>query len=97
MSPLGRVRKNPAYPSDPAHASAMKVLATESAVHSLRLLMDLVGSTAALVDGSPEAALHGQLEQAYRQAPVGTFGGGVNEVQREIVAAAGLGMTRSAR
>jgi len=82
---------------DPAHASAMKVLATESAVQSLRLLMDLVGPTAALVDGSPDAALHGQLEQAYRQAPVGTFGGGANEVHREIVATVGLGMPRAPR
>ena len=59
--------------------------------------MDLVGPTAALVDGSPDAALHGQLEQAYRQAPVGTFGGGVNEVQREIVATVALGMPRAPR
>ena len=29
-----------------------------------------------------------------RQAQINTFGGGVNEVQREIVATAGLGMTR---
>ena len=38
-----------------------------------------------------------QLEAAYRQAPVGTFGGGVNEVQREIIALAGLGMPRAPR
>ena len=50
-----------------------------------------------LVDGSPGAVLHGQLEQAYRHAPVGTFGGGVNEVQREIIAMAGLGMPRAPR
>jgi hypothetical protein len=37
------------------------------------------------------------LEATGRQAQVNTFGGGVNEVQREIVAAAGLGMTRGAR
>ena len=32
-----------------------------------------------------------------RQAQINTFGGGVNEVQREIVATAGLGMNRGAR
>ena len=43
------------------------------------------------------AIMHGQLEQAYRSAPVGTFGGGVNEVQREIIQMAGLGMPRAPR
>jgi alkylation response protein AidB-like acyl-CoA dehydrogenase len=33
----------------------------------------------------------------YRWAYVVTFGGGVNEIQREIIATAGLGMPRSAR
>ena len=37
------------------------------------------------------------LERAARAAQINTFGGGVNEVQREIVAAAGLGMARQAR
>ena len=37
------------------------------------------------------------LEQAYRAAPVGTFGGGVNEVQREIIGMAGLGLPRAPR
>jgi alkylation response protein AidB-like acyl-CoA dehydrogenase len=49
------------------------------------------------VGGTAGAALRGQLEQAYRQAPVGTFGGGVNEVQREIIQMAGLGMPRAPR
>ena len=47
--------------------------------------------------GSPGALLRGRLEATGRQAQVNTFGGGVNEVQREIVATAGLGMTRGAR
>ncbi len=81
----------------PADASAMKVFGTELRVSALRALMDVVGQTAALQGDAPGAALHGQLEQAYRQAPVGTFGGGVNEVQREIIALAGLGMPRAPR
>ncbi|HEY3702503.1 MAG TPA: hypothetical protein VGL32_09625, partial [Acidimicrobiales bacterium] len=36
-------------------------------------------------------------ERAARAAQVNTFGGGVNEVQREIVASVGLGMARSPR
>ncbi len=82
---------------NPAHASTMKVLATEEQTRCLRLLMDILGSVGYLVDGAPGAVLHGQLEQAYRQAPVGTFGGGVNEVQREIIQMAGLGMPRAPR
>jgi alkylation response protein AidB-like acyl-CoA dehydrogenase len=82
---------------NPADASAMKVLATEEQCRCLRLLMDVVGVTASIPAGSPGAVLRGQLEQAYRQAPVGTFGGGVNEVQREIIQMAGLGMPRAPR
>ena len=59
--------------------------------------MDVVGESAKLKDDSPGSALYGELEHAYRQAPVGTFGGGVNEVQREIIQMAGLGMPRAPR
>jgi alkylation response protein AidB-like acyl-CoA dehydrogenase len=37
------------------------------------------------------------LESEYRSAIVGTFGGGVNEIQREIIGAAGLHMPRVPR
>ena len=82
---------------NPADASAMKVLGTEQQWRCFRLLLEVVGSEGYLVDGSPGAVLHGQLEQSYRHAPVGTFGGGVNEVQREIIAMAGLDMPRAPR
>jgi hypothetical protein len=82
---------------NPADASAMKVFGTELRVSALRALMDVVGESAALRGEATGAALHGQLEAAYRQAPVGTFGGGVNEVQREIIALAGLAMPRAPR
>ena len=41
--------------------------------------------------------LGGRLERAARAAQINTFGGGVNEVQREIVAWMGLGMARGSR
>jgi hypothetical protein len=41
--------------------------------------------------------LRGEVEAAGRSAQINTFGGGVNEIQREIVAWMGLGMARSAR
>ena len=59
-----------------------------------RLLYHVAGW---LRPGSPGAALHGDVERYARSAQINTFGGGVNEVQREIVAAAGLGMKRLAR
>jgi alkylation response protein AidB-like acyl-CoA dehydrogenase len=82
---------------NPANASAMKVLGTEAQWRCLDLLLDVIGSAGYLVAGSPGAVLRGQLEQGYRHAPVGTFGGGVNEVQREIIAMAGLDMPRAPR
>ena len=82
---------------NPADASAMKVLGTEQQWRCLRLLMEIVDSVGYVPDGSPGAVLAGQMEQAYRQAPVGTFGGGVNEVQREIIGMAGLGLPRAPR
>ncbi len=81
----------------PADASAAKVFGTETLVDVYRTLLGIVGPVGLLRPGSPGAVLRGDLEWAGRSAQINTFGGGVNEVQREIVAAAGLGMTRSAR
>jgi alkylation response protein AidB-like acyl-CoA dehydrogenase len=36
----------------------------------------------------------GDLEQEYRRSQINTFGGGVNEIQRGLVATFGLGMPR---
>jgi alkylation response protein AidB-like acyl-CoA dehydrogenase len=82
---------------NPADASAMKVFGTELRIEALRLLMEVVGAEAAIQKGSPRTALDGMLESEYRSAIVGTFGGGVNEIQREIIGAAGLHMPRVPR
>jgi hypothetical protein len=81
----------------PADSSAVKVYGTETLVDVYRTLLGIVGSAGSLPAGSPGAVLHGDLERAGRAAQINTFGGGVNEIQREIVAAAGLGMARRAR
>ncbi|MGH9081691.1 MAG: acyl-CoA dehydrogenase family protein, partial [Acidimicrobiales bacterium] len=81
----------------PADSSAVKVFGTESTVEIYRRLLGVVGAGGYLSPGSPGAALHGELERAGRQSQINTFGGGVNEVQREILATAGLGMKRAAR
>jgi len=76
---------------------AVPVFGTESMVEIYRILLGVVGAAGYLRAGSPGAVLRGQLERAARAAQINTFGGGVNDVQREIVAAAGLGMARQAR
>ena len=80
-----------------ADSSAVKVYGTECVIEVFRSLLGVLGPTGYLRDGSPGAVLRGQIELMGRSAQINTFGGGVNDVQREIVAAAGLGMARRAR
>jgi alkylation response protein AidB-like acyl-CoA dehydrogenase len=76
----------------PADASATKVFGTEFAVEAYRLLMEVLGAGALARSGSPGEVLAGRIERAHRAALILTFGGGTNEVQRDIIAAAGLGL-----
>ncbi|MFR9731193.1 acyl-CoA dehydrogenase family protein [Saccharopolyspora sp. MS10] len=81
----------------PATASATKVYGTELAVEAYRLLMEVLGPTAHVRTGSPGAALRGRIERMHRAALILTFGGGTNEVQRDIVSTAGLGLPPARR
>ncbi|MFF4365191.1 acyl-CoA dehydrogenase family protein [Streptomyces sp. NPDC001594] len=74
----------------PGDASGVKFLGTESTVEVYRICQEAVGEEA-LVRG-PRAFLGGELERMNRAAQINTFGGGVSEVQREIVAMMRLGM-----
>jgi alkylation response protein AidB-like acyl-CoA dehydrogenase len=76
----------------PADASATKVFGTEFATEAYRLLMEVLGSNAVVRQGSPGALLHGRIERMHRSSLILTFGGGTNEVQRDIIAAVGLGL-----
>jgi len=58
--------------------------------------LGVVGAAGYLVPGSPGRAA-GRVEATGRQAQIKHLRGGVNEVLREIVATAGLGMTRGSR
>ena len=78
-------------------ASSVKVYGSEFYVQSTRLLMEIVGEASTLVRGSPGAVLQGRLERYHRSTLVLTFGGGANEIQRDIIATAGLGLPRSPR
>ncbi|HIL00822.1 MAG TPA: acyl-CoA dehydrogenase [Myxococcales bacterium] len=82
---------------DPAQASAVKVYSTETLIEVYRLLQEVVGVAGALRKGSAGAVLLGALSQEARACQINTFGGGVNEVQREIIAMAGLKMPRAPR
>jgi 3-oxocholest-4-en-26-oyl-CoA dehydrogenase alpha subunit len=81
----------------PADASATKVFGTEFATEAYRLLMEVLGPRAYVRAGSPGALLRGRIERLHRSALILTFGGGTNEVQRDIIAAVGLGMPAARR
>ncbi len=81
----------------PQEASGIKVFGSEYYVKAHRLLLEVLGPVGLLKEGSPGAVLHGDLERHYRSTLVLTFGGGTNEIQRDIIAMAGLRMPRSRR
>jgi 3-oxocholest-4-en-26-oyl-CoA dehydrogenase alpha subunit len=76
----------------PAVASATKVYGTELTIEACRLLMEVLGANAEVRAGSPGAVLAGRIERMHRSALILTFGGGTNEVQRDIIGAAALGL-----
>ena len=81
----------------PAQASATKVFGTEFATEAYRLLMEVLGPNAYVRAGSPGALLRGRIERMHRSSLILTFGGGTNEIQRDIVAAVGLGLPPAKR
>ncbi len=81
----------------PQDASATKVFGTEFATEAYRLLMEVIGQEATITAGSPGSVLRSRLERMHRSALILTFGGGTNEVQRDIIAMVGLGLPRAPR
>jgi alkylation response protein AidB-like acyl-CoA dehydrogenase len=78
-----------------AESSTVKVFGSEFYVEAYRLLMEILGQAGAIKADSPEARLRGRLERMYRATLIMTFGAGTNEIQRDIIAMAGLGMPKS--
>jgi 3-oxocholest-4-en-26-oyl-CoA dehydrogenase alpha subunit len=76
-------------------ASAAKVFGTELTQQVARELLEVLDGNG--IRRGTEAPLRGALETAYRQAVINTFGGGANEIQRDIIAMAGLLMPRAPR
>ncbi|MFC5178634.1 acyl-CoA dehydrogenase family protein [Nocardioides taihuensis] len=81
----------------PAHASATKVYGSELATEVYRSLMEVVGPLAAVIGDSVGAVLAGRLERFHRSSLVMTFGGGTNEIQRDIIGYVGLGLPAAKR
>jgi alkylation response protein AidB-like acyl-CoA dehydrogenase len=76
-------------------ASAAKVFGTELAQQVAGQLLEVLDHNG--LRRGADAPLRGALESAYRIAVISTFGGGANEIQRDIIAMAGLGMPRAPR
>jgi len=81
----------------PADASATKVYGSELATDVYRVLMEIVGPNALVRADSPAAVLAGRLERFHRTSLVMTFGGGTNEIQRDIIGMVGLGLPAAKR
>jgi len=84
-------------PLSPAEASATKIYGSELATEVYRSLMEVIGPNAGLTGASDGAVLAGRIERFYRSALVMTFGGGTNEIQRDIIGYVGLGLPAAKR
>ncbi|BDM64237.1 acyl-CoA dehydrogenase [Shewanella sp. NFH-SH190041] len=80
---------------DVALASITKVYGSESAIEILRKLQDVTGANGMIHEGSAASLLAGELEYEVRASVTLTFGGGTNEIQRELIAQFGLGLPRA--
>jgi alkylation response protein AidB-like acyl-CoA dehydrogenase len=82
---------------DVADASSIKVFGTEFYLEAFRLLMEIMGERAYLQRGSTDELLGGYVESLYRSLLILTYGGGTNEVQRDLIGLFGLGLPRVPR
>jgi len=76
----------------PAQASAAKVFGSEFYVEAYRAMLECFGPLGAVQGESAGAILRGRVESSYRNTLILTFGGGTNEVQRDIIAMTALGL-----
>jgi alkylation response protein AidB-like acyl-CoA dehydrogenase len=79
-----------------ADAAATKVFATERLQHVHRLIDEILGRHGDFSDPATAELADWFDVQAKRNVVI-TFGGGVNEVMREMIATAGLGLPRGKR
>ena len=82
---------------DPAFSSAIKAYSTECLIAVDKLMLNVTGMAGGLRRGTAAAALNGDLEEHYRKCQINTFGGGIAEVMRDLIAQFGLGMSAYSR
>lgn len=78
-------------------ATVQKIMTTELRTRLSGIGMSLFGLRGQLGRGDWLAPLGGELEQSYRLAPYRRFGGGTNEVLRDVIAQRGYGLPRAGR
>jgi alkylation response protein AidB-like acyl-CoA dehydrogenase len=77
-----------------AEASMLKLFASELLQKAVQLGSRMLGLYGAIEEGSKWAYLNGRLARGSRGSLLGTFAGGSNEIQRNIIATRGLGLPR---
>jgi alkylation response protein AidB-like acyl-CoA dehydrogenase len=75
-------------------ASLLKVQSSEMQVRILNDALQMLGASGLIKRGSPGERLNGMIERALKSSLVLIFGGGSNDVQRDIMATHGLGLSR---
>lgn len=74
-----------------------KVFASELRTRLSLVAIEIAGASGQLTWADPAAPADGMFEHQYRTAPVQRFGGGTNEVMRDVIAQRGLGLPRGDR
>jgi 3-oxocholest-4-en-26-oyl-CoA dehydrogenase alpha subunit len=82
---------------DIGHCSALKVFGSELNMEGFQLLMEILGPVSYLEPDSPAAVLRSRLQGGIRGTIILTFGGGVNEAQRDLISQFTLGFPRADR
>jgi alkylation response protein AidB-like acyl-CoA dehydrogenase len=78
-----------------AEASMTKVFTTELHARLSDVALQLAGADGQVDTTGQPPSLVSLAQHMYRQAPYLRFGGGTNEVQRDIIAQRGLGLPRA--
>ncbi len=86
-SSTGTSRRRPPQGGSPspADASATKVFGTEFATEAYRLLMEVLGPAATLTTDLAGRTARRTHRTIHRSSLILTFGGGTNEIQRDII------------
>ena len=95
---IGRnVAPLPAIPTLVSAALPIARYGTEFYMEAARLLMEIMRDQAPLTGKSAGAVVRGRVERMLRGMHILTFGGGTNEMQRDLIAIFGLNMPGSPR